>query len=286
MTENTIAFLGTSGSYSHQAATRLRPDGALVGFPGFEAIIAAVEAGDVASGLLPLENSASGTIPSILPLLAGSELVIAEEFFLPVDHALIGVQHVGLDRISAVISHSQGFAQTSDFLASKLPGAEKRVTGDTASAIRTIMRDRDETVAAIGSPFAAEIHGATVLVENIANRADNTTRFVLVQRDHTGDGPQAITSLVIQVNHTASALAKALAVVGQSDINLVKLDSFKLPRIGYDPTFYIELGAARSDPRFSAAMKAIAPFISYSKFLGSYASAEGRRAVAGFLSAD
>jgi prephenate dehydratase len=53
---------------------------------------------------------------------------------------------------------------------------------DTAGAARDIAADRDWTRAAIAPAEAAERYGLEVLARDIADSADNRTRFVMVVR--------------------------------------------------------------------------------------------------------
>ena len=52
-----IAFQGTAGAYSEAAAIRDWPHAETVGLDTFEDVFAAVAAGRVSHGLLPVENS-------------------------------------------------------------------------------------------------------------------------------------------------------------------------------------------------------------------------------------
>jgi prephenate dehydratase len=286
MTKTTIAFLGAKGSYSHQAASILRPGSTALGFDSFDDVIDAVARGNADEGVLPFENSTSGTIPTVLPLLAASELQINSEFFLTVNHGLFAHTTIELANITTVYSHPQGFIQSSDFLRKHLPGVQQKIMTDTASGIRDAVAEARPTTAAIGSEFAAQIYGATALARNISNDQDNTTRFLMVSRaPHPVDG-EALSSLIIQVSHKASALARALETIGREKINLVKLDSFKAPSFGPEPTFYLELGCAHDDARFVSALRQISEFVSYSKFLGSYPADPARNNIRGFLSVE
>ncbi len=283
MTYNSVGHLGVVGSYSHQAATALCPDADYKGFKSFQQLVDAVVAGDIDAAILPFENSSSGPIPSILPLIVSTELFIVQEYLQDIDHMLVGVKGASRDEILTVYSHPQGFIQSSRFLAQYLPDVEQEPKSDTASAVRDMIKKGDRTVAAIGSEFAADRYSASVLQAGISNRADNNTRFVLVTKELPDRGPVNMTSIVIQVNHDANALAKALSAFGDADINMIKLETFTtISKMGL-PTFYIELACSTDDDRFAAAMEGIKDHISSLKLLGAYQSDPRRKTCDGFL---
>ena len=76
-----VAYLGPAGTFSEIAARQAagivgRPDAALVACAGFEAVIAAVVAGDAELAVLPIVNSASGLVElAAAGLLASRQLV-------------------------------------------------------------------------------------------------------------------------------------------------------------------------------------------------------------------
>jgi prephenate dehydratase len=51
---------------------------------------------------------------------------------------------------------------------------------DTAGSVATIVAHGDRKLAAIAGRRAAEIYGGTILKENIQDRHDNQTRFLLL----------------------------------------------------------------------------------------------------------
>lgn len=278
-----IGYLGRPGSYSHQAATTLRPEGEHIAFPSFEELVAATEAGTAGEAVLPLENSESGRIPDVHRLVVSMELFIVGELLLDVSHCLVTSGPAVEAEIHSIFSHPQGFLQSSAFLRERFPDAQRRTRSDTASAVREVVEGGDRHLAAIGSEFAARHYGGTILHRGISNRDDNITRFVIVGRDAVTEDAHDMTSLIIQVGHKPGSLVHALAVFGSHGVNITKLETYMISERTELPTFYLDIGCGGEAENLIAAMRDIQPHISYSKFLGSYRSDPRRSGRNGFL---
>ncbi|CAM4158786.1 prephenate dehydratase [Palleronia rufa] len=278
-----IGYLGQPGSYSHNAATLLRPDSDHVSYPSFEDLVAACEREEVTEAVLPLENSESGRIPDVHRLVVSMELFVVGELLLDVSHCLVTCGPAVEAEIHSIFSHPQGFLQSSRFLKERFPDAQRRTRSDTASAVKEVVASGDRHLAAIGSPFAAEHYGATILHKNISNREDNITRFVIVGKDAVTDPGHDMSSMIIQVGHKPGSLVQALAVFGSHAVNITKLETYMISERTELPTFYLDIGCSGEAENLIAAMRDMEPHISYSKFLGSYKSDPRRNGRNGFL---
>ena len=61
------------------------------------------------------------------------------------------------------------------------PGIAAVSVFDTAGAVATIMRSRRTDAGAIASRRAAAVYGGVVLRDDIQDRPDNVTRFLLIE---------------------------------------------------------------------------------------------------------
>lgn len=281
--QDSVGFLGSPGSYSHQAASRLRPNSEPVGFETFDKLISAVEQGDVEEAVLPLENSTSGRIPDIHRLVVSMELYIIEELLLDVNHCLVSSEVVELNTVEAILSHPQGFVQSAEFLKRNLSKASKRQRSDTATAVKEAVNGRDGKIVAIGSEFAANYYNGVVLNRNISDRDDNITRFALLSREAKTSDSNDVTSMILQVDHRPGSLVRALSVFGKHDVNITKLETYMISDKTVLPTFYLDIGCGSHDEKLVMALKELKGSITYSKFLGSYKSDEKRNGRNGFL---
>ena len=85
-----IAYQGEPGAFSEAAARRVDPDGQLTPCRSFDEVFDAVQAGTVAYGVLPIENSIGGSIHRNYDLLLERTLPIVGEVELPVIHHHLG----------------------------------------------------------------------------------------------------------------------------------------------------------------------------------------------------
>src|SRR5271170_5998 len=105
-----VAFLGPSGSYTHQAAinyAKIR-DASLVPQVTIKDVFDAVLSGSVTHGVVPIENSTNGSVTMTFDLfrdLKHGNLKVCGEEFVQVQHALLGKAR--LEDIERIYSHPQ-----------------------------------------------------------------------------------------------------------------------------------------------------------------------------------
>lgn len=292
MSDERIAFLGLEGSYSYQAAKALYPDAQLKGFPNFTDVVAAVDANEADIVVIPVENSITGRIPDVHRMMLTTQLQIVGEYMLPVVHCFIRPQtppsaDVTGRRLKTLYSHQQGFLQCRGYIESHFPEAELIELGDTASAVRTAAASNDPGVGAIGSAAAAEVYGAVIVDEDIADTGDNVTRFLVLVRPEVATVPDDadMTTMIFQVQHQPGSLLKALTVFQEEGINLTKLETYTISRQTLLPTFYVDLGAGLHSEQMRSALKKLKEKTAFMKLLGSYKSSDTRKMTSGFLPA-
>ena len=107
-----IAYSGVPGAYSECAVVGFFGDDCeRVNFKTFEEVFAAVADGKARYGVVPVENSSSGSINDVYDLLGKYACHIVGEQLVRVEHCLLGVPGAKVDEITQVFSHEQGFAQ-------------------------------------------------------------------------------------------------------------------------------------------------------------------------------
>ncbi|TVP48482.1 MAG: prephenate dehydratase [Gemmatimonadales bacterium] len=276
-----VSYQGTDGAFSHQAAMRhfsqRYAEVECIGYTRFEEAADAVGRGQVDVSILPIENTTAGSINDTYDLLNDKELFVIGEEVLKVNHCLMAPEEVELANIRRVLSHPQAIAQCSRFLAA-LPRCHVETYFDTAMAARKVRDDADLSQAAIASAYAAEIYGLRILRTDLANQAENFTRFVVV-------GPEALscdlqlkckTSLIFATIDEGGALLACLNVLGDHGINMTKLES--RPRLGHpwQSLFYLDIEGNREEPRVADALDQLGRKAQYLKVLGSYPVREGK----------
>ncbi|MBC7900995.1 MAG: hypothetical protein H7070_13195 [Saprospiraceae bacterium] len=177
---NLVAIQGVRGSYSEEATIKiLGKDAEILECEDFEATFSAIEIGTAKWGVVPVENKIVGKIEIPRRLLKRSGLRILEKLPLKVRHVLAGTGDSEFEDLISVRSHVEALKQCRRFLSAN--SHIVRVIGaDTASSVRRIVDEGVPTNAAIGSRRAAELYGAKILRENIADDIDNWTTFYLI----------------------------------------------------------------------------------------------------------
>lgn len=275
-----VAYQGTDGAFSHQAAMRhfdrRYSNVECIGYTRFDQAAEAVENSDVDVAILPIENTTAGSINDTYDLLAEKDLFVIGEEVLRVIHCLMAPEKVQIDNIRRVLSHPQAIAQCSHFLAG-LSRCHVESYFDTAMAARKVRDDGDLSQAAIGSAYAAEIYGLEILKRDLANQSENFTRFVVISREPVKCDPQlnCKTSLIFATVDEKGALLKCLNLLGDNGINMTKLES--RPRLGHpwQSLFYLDIEGNREEPKVSDTLNKLKKKAQFLKILGSYPVREG-----------
>lgn len=183
-----VAFQGEHGAFSEDAALKLLgPEIQLVPRRTFETLFTSLDEGLAEYVLVPVENSLIGAIKPAVVLLNKSCLDIVGEVAIPIRHFLIGCPGAVFEEIITVESHPAALAQCKRFFAAH-PGIKRVETEDTAGSVARIVEGRHRTRAAIAGRRAAEIYGGSILRENLEDRPENYTRFLLLSRQKRSNG--------------------------------------------------------------------------------------------------
>ncbi len=273
-----IGFLGPWGTYTQEALVKLLPinEEDLVPYTTEADVIKAVERGEVAKGMVPIENSIEGSVRVTLDVLAfEANLFIEKEIVIPINHSLMARPGVRLEEITTVISHPQSLAQCRGYLSEKLPGVKVEIASSNAGAAK-IVSENSGKLAAIGPSLAAEIYGLDVLDSSIQDFEDNQTRFVLVGKEPPGRTGHDKTSIVCFIyEDRPGSLLLILQEFAYRYINLTKISSRPTKKALGDYCFFIDLEGHVDDEVVASVIKCLRCKIREVKILGSYPAANG-----------
>jgi prephenate dehydratase len=178
--KETVAIQGIRGSYSEQATHEIfNGDAEIVECMTFDETFNRVIGGAAKYAIVPVSNTIVGEIASSMNLLKQSGLPVLKDIKIRVQHVLAGTQDAEFETVSSVRSHVEALKQCRKFLDAN-PQLAQVGGADTASSIRRIVSEGDPTRSAIGSRRAAELYGAKILKEDIADDIDNWTTFYLI----------------------------------------------------------------------------------------------------------
>jgi len=131
-------------------------------------------------------------------------------------------------------------AQCRRFFADR-PQVESVTAYDTAGAVQDLMKGGLATQGAIASRLAAELYGATVLLEGIEDDPENYTRFLLLAREPAASGAANKTSIVFVLDNKPGALYRALGIFASRELDLSKLESRPLRGHPWEHSFYLDV---------------------------------------------
>lgn len=273
-----VAFLGPLASFSHQAAAESfkRSSAELLPHVSFADAFASVQQQEADYAVIPFENSTNGSVVQTLDLLADrnnqyKDVKVCGEYYLTVHHCLLVHKDSypnGLPsydgKITKLYTHPQAWGQCDKFLSQYFKGVERQDVSSTSKGAEIVSKEKEECVGAIASHFAAEYHGVDALASNIEDRADNTTRFLILRNilaDRTagtelefqssyvsnGDAKPAETTrktlISFSIDHSSpGALANALLIFKAHGLNLTSINTRPSLRRAWQYIFFVECG--------------------------------------------
>ncbi|MDH3400786.1 MAG: ACT domain-containing protein, partial [Chromatiales bacterium] len=159
------------------------------------------------------------------------------------------------------------------WLGEYLPDVERVAVSSNAEGAR---RARDEQgTAAIAGGTAADVYDLKILVSNIEDRPDNTTRFLVIGRDLLASSGDDKTSVLISAADTDSpgALYRLLEPLARHGISMTRIESRPSQRKKWHYVFFMDLDGHASDPALSQALAELEEQASLFRILGSYPKA-------------
>jgi chorismate mutase/prephenate dehydratase len=265
-----VAFLGPEGTFSQQAVLKhFGHSVRALPLPAIDEVFEEVQAGHADFGLVPIENSTEGTVNNTLDMFLSSPLKICGEVELRIHQHVMGRMH-GLDQIVRICSHQQSLAQCRHWLDEHLPQVERVPVSSNAEAAR---RARDEAgTAAIAGQAAAEVYGLNVIVPEIEDTPDNTTRFLVIGRKLFSASGNDKTTLLVSAGDTQSpgALHRLLGPLASNAISMTRIESRPSRRRKWDYVFFIDVYGHADEPPLKSALEELKAQSSLFRVLGSY----------------
>jgi len=152
-----VAIAGEAGSYSHAAALAAhRTEIQVVPCRDFPELFETVVAGGAEHGVVPIENSLTGSIHENYDQLRAHNLCIVAETEVRVHHCLIARPGTTPSQVRRVASHPVALAQCRRFFAAH-PMLTAVPAYDTAGSVLDLMSDRVAADAAIASDLAVRL---------------------------------------------------------------------------------------------------------------------------------
>ena len=266
-----IAFQGEKGAYSHLASLDVFPEAEVKACATFEETFELAYKDSQYRIVIPIENSLAGRVADIHYLIPKYKLQIHAEYFLKVNHNLLGIKGSKIKDIKSVRSHSQAIGQCQKIIIqNKL---RTIIADDTAGSAKFISERKDKSEAAIASNLAAKIYNLEILKSNIEDESGNVTRFLIMGKDALHpkfESKKYITSCIFKLKSIPAALYKALGGFATNGINLCKLESFAVKNTFDQVNFYIDIEGHIEDPSLQKALEELGFHTEKLDILGVY----------------
>lgn len=304
-----VAFQGEHGAFSEAAAIQmLGEEITTVPRRTFDSAFQAIAEGAADALLAPVENSLAGSVVRVYDLLLESNLRIAAETILPIEHHLIGCPGATLADLKSVASHPMALAQCERFFLAH-PDLKRVPAEDTAGSVRDVLANGDKSAAGIAGRRAAIRYGGVILSESIQDNTENFTRFVLlipVRRDDAAtelnsvsaspavtdlmtelgsrrpeqsrNPPTLKLSLALRLAHRPGALLAALEPFARHGINLMKIESRPIHGSPWVYQFFLDV-QTDAPAQLEAVIKELKVATSSLRVLGLYHPAHSESSV-------
>ena len=231
-----IVCQGVEGAYSHQAALQLFHDAPISFEATWKQVFEAVQNGQAQFGVLPVENSAAGSVNGVYDLILQYRFYIVGATAVKVEHCLAVWDRD--DPVTAVTSHPQALSQCSEYIESH--GLKAIEYSNTAAAAKYISEEHPKGVAVLCSKDAAEQYGLTILEEAVQNEKNNQTRFIVISKEPILPEDANKISLCFSIPHTPGALHTVLERFAMRGLNMTKIESRPIPGSTFEYDFYLD----------------------------------------------
>ena len=278
MNTKIFSFQGVHGAYSELAGKNIYPDSKSIPCKTFEEMFESVRNKKANIAIVPIENSRSGRVGDTQRLIPESQLKIVGEYFLEVNHCLMGVPGSTLKDIKRIYSHEQGIAQCRKKIINNKK--DMVIVADTAGAAKMISETNSKEDAAIASNLAAKIYNLDILESSFQDFENNVTRFLIMSNELNIPKVNEIdlmTTLVFEVRSIPAALYKSLGGLASNGVNMTKLESYINPQ-GFDVAqFYMDIEGHPNNRNVKLALEEMKFFCKRIDILGVYKMSDFRK---------
>ena len=274
-----VAIQGELGAYSHIAVEKLYKDAEIKTCSTFEETFKQAYNDSSYKIVIPIENSLAGRVADIHYLLPKYKLQIHGEYFLPVEHFLLGKPDAKIEDIKYVRSHAQAISQCQNIIVKRK--FKSIISVDTAGSAKDLAEGKDKSIAAIASNLSAKMYNLKILEKNIEDEKGNVTRFLImgknIEQPEYDKNKKYITSCIFRVKSEPSALYKCLGGFATNQVNLTKLESFSVKNTFDQANFYLDLEGHLEQAGVKKALEELGFHTETLYILGVYESSKFRQ---------
>ncbi|MCI6692865.1 MAG: prephenate dehydratase [Clostridium sp.] len=265
-----IGYQGVEGSFSEEALRKyFNSYDSIKNYEEFKDVFNALENNYIQYAILPIENSYTGAITEVYDLLVKYNFYIVGEECIKIDQNLMGISGTNIDEIEEIYSHPQGFEQSRGFL-SRYDKIKLIPYHNTAISAKLVSDLKDRKKAAIGSKRAANIYGLSILKENINDKKDNHTKFIIIGKELKYNDSSNKISVVFSLEDKAGTLYKLLRHFAENHINMIKIESRPNKHESWKYLIYVDFEGNLNNDLVKNALELIEKNSGYFKIIGNY----------------
>lgn len=272
----TIAYLGTSGSFTEMAkdyfCVKYNLDAYQMPFRTIKEIISYVENDKDAVGVIPVENAKEGIIRETNDNLIKSSnenIKILSEAILPANNCLLS-KNSEIYNITGLIAPAPAIARCQEYIKTQLPMHLNIInTADTEEAAR-LLNSYNLTYAIIGTEKTAEIYNLNILNPNINNDKDNHTKFIMIGNFETKPTEHSISSIAISLADVPGALFDIVKEFAERKINITYIHATPSKLEANEYILYLDFAGHIKEENILSAIENVKKHTKYFRFMGSY----------------
>lgn len=264
-----VAYFGIPGSYSYLAGNIYFSDNSIfIKNDSIHEVMEKVEKGESEYGVVPLENTTTGSIAETYDHLLESDLSIVGEVVLHIHHHLLVPKDIqSLKFVKRCYSHQQAIMQCRNFFIQN-KNIRPVLTSDTASAAKLISEAKKIGNSAIASKRTAGLYNLKILDKNIEDNAHNYTRFVIVSKKAYENGNKI--SILFSVEHKPGSLFNSLSPYARLGLNLTKIESRPVFGKPWEYIFFIDFEIKNKEKELNTVIEEMKEHVNFLKILGRY----------------
>lgn len=263
-----VGCYGVRGSNSEEATKKIfGSDREISFYHEFEDVFRAVDEGEIDFGVIPVQNSSTGSISLTYDLMRKYKVYINRMVRVNIRHCLASKNAASVNEVEAVYSHPQALMQCSEYIEKN----QLRTVhyASTATSAKYAAKS-DKKIAAICSEKCAKLYNLSILDKNISDEQANFTRFICISRDLRVEPKSDRVSVLMSLSDNEGSLYRMLTKFRVAGLNLLKIESRPRHEGNFDVVFYLDFEGSIDDERVNALLVALKNEVSDFRFLGNY----------------
>lgn len=272
----TVAFLGTSGSFTEMAkdffCAKYDLKAYQMPFRTIEEIIKYVESDEEAVGVIPVENAKEGVVRETTDNLiksTGKDIFVLSETILPSNNCLLS-KNSEIYNISGLIAPTPAIAKCSEYIKNELPMHLNIINTSNIEESARLLNSYNLTYAIIGTEKTAEIYNLNILNPNINNDKNNQTKFIMIGSFKTLPTENSTSSIAICIEDKPGKLFSIVQELANRNINISYIHATPSKMDINEYILFLDINGHIKDSNVRDGLDAIQNYTTYYKFMGSY----------------